>query len=169
AATLDWYAADVAAWLAALAEESGVDARRLGLIGHSEGGLIALYAVAEGYVAPDALVLIATAGRPLAVLLEEQVVASARRAGMSGEALEAYARDAAELLDAVRRSSGQALEAEGELADNELVPLFAHAAGLLRSEIDVDPAALAASVDVPVLVVQGLKDIQVLQVDGQLL
>lgn len=169
AATLDSYAADVAAWLAALAEESGVDARRLGLIGHSEGGLIALYAVAEGYVAPDALVLIATAGRPLAVLLEEQVVASARRAGMSGEALEAYARDAAELLDAVRRSSGQALEAEGELADNELVPLFAHAAGLLRSEIDVDPAALAASVDVPVLVVQGLKDIQVLQVDGQLL
>ncbi len=169
AATLPSYAADVAAWFNALAAEEVVDASRLGLMGHSEGGLVALYAVAEGYVAPDALVLIATAGRPLAVLLEEQVVASARRAGMSGEALEAYARDVAELLDAVRRGTGQALEVTDELADNDLVPLFAHAAGLLRSEIDVDPAALAARVEAPTLVLQGLKDVQVLQVDGQLL
>lgn len=169
AATLRSYAEDTAAWFAALAQAEGVDAGRLGLIGHSEGGLVALYAVAHGHVEPDVVVLLATAGRPLAELLEEQVVASARRAGLAGEELEAYADDLVELLEAVRASTGQALELTGDLADNQIAPLFAPAAGLLRSEIDEDPLALAARVQVPALVVQGLKDVQVLQVDGRLL
>lgn len=169
AATLQSYAADVAAWFDALAQEPGVDASRLGIIGHSEGGLIALYAVAEGYVEPDVVVTIAAAGRPFGVLLEEQIVASARRGGVPGEQLEAYAADTRELLDAIRASSGQALELTGGLEDNAVAPLFAAAAGLLRSELDVDPQALAARVTVPALVLQGLKDVQVLQVDGQLL
>lgn len=169
AATLQSYAQDVAAWFGALAQTEGVDADRLGLMGHSEGGLIALYAVAEGYVAPDVVVLLATAGRPLAVLLEEQVLASARRAGIAGDQLDAYAADVAELLEAVRASRGQTLEVTEELEDNQLVPLFAGAAGLLRSELDVDPTELASRVAVPTLVVQGLKDAQVAQVDGQLL
>ncbi len=169
AVTLESYAQNTADWFALLAETDGVDASRLGLIGHSEGGLIALYAVANGYVEPDVVVLLATAGRPLGVLLKEQVIASAERGGLDEAAVAVYAEDVDELLEAVRESRGPALEIEGDLEDNQLAPAFAAAAGLLRSEIDVDPVELARQVTMPTIVVQGLKDVQVREVDGDLL
>lgn len=169
AVTLQTYAQNTADWLAELARTEGVDGDRLGLIGHSEGGLVALYAVAEGYASPDVVVLLATAGRTFADLLREQVVASAERGGLDPAGVQAYADDLDELLEAVRASEGVALEVTGELADNQIAPAFAAAAGLLRSEIDVDPTALAASLSVPTLIVQGLKDVQVREVDGELL
>ncbi|HEX7001024.1 MAG TPA: alpha/beta fold hydrolase, partial [Trueperaceae bacterium] len=169
AVTLQTYAQNTADWFALLAETDGVDANRLGVIGHSEGGLIALYAVANGYIEPDVVVLLATAGRPLGALLREQVIASAERGGLDEAAVAVYAADVDELLDAVRESEGPALEITGGLEDNQLAPAFAAAAGLLRSEIDVDPLELAQKVTVPTIVVQGLKDVQVRQVDGRLL
>src|SRR5690606_16746000 len=53
------------------------------------------------------------------------------------------------------------------LAGNQIAASFAHAAGLLRSEMEQDPAQLAKAVQAPALVLQGLKDVQVLQVDGR--
>ena len=52
--------------------------RRLGVIGHSEGGLVTLYATATGVIEPKVIVLIATAGRPFDVLLREQLLAADR-------------------------------------------------------------------------------------------
>lgn len=166
AVTLDTYAENTRDWLAALASTAGVDAARLGIIGHSEGGLVALYAIAQGHVEPDALVLIASPGRLLDELLREQLIASLGRAGVGGEELEVAKAEIEELMEAVRASSGTALDLSGDLAGNRFAPLFAHAAGLLRSEFAADPLALAAGVDVPSVVVQGLKDVQVRQVDG---
>src|SRR5690606_17619277 len=85
AVTLDTYAQNTADWLALLASHPGVDPRRLGLIGHSEGGLIALYAAATGLVDPAVLVLIAAPGRPMDVLLEEQLIARAAEGGATTE------------------------------------------------------------------------------------
>ncbi len=164
--TLSTYAQNTRDWLDLLAATPGVDPARLGLIGHSEGGLIALYAATEGYVEPAALVLIATPGRPLDALLREQLLASLVRAGTDQEALAAYAGQIDELLAAVRASTGTALDLSGDLADNEFAPLFAPVAGLLRSEFEVDPAELASRVRAPTVVIQGLKDVQVLRVDG---
>lgn len=169
AVTLDTYASNAADWLAFLAEQPGVDPDRLGVIGHSEGGLIALYATATGAIAPEAVVLIATAGRPLGVVLREQLLASARRGGAAGAELAAFEDQVDEALEAVRRSEGTALDLGGELGGNQVAQAFAHAAGLLRSEIDQDPLELASSVDVPVVVLQGGKDIQVQPDDARLL
>ena len=47
-----------------------------------------------------------------------------------------------------------------------MAQLFGHAAGLLRTEMEQDPTALIASLELPILVVQGEKDMQVRPVDG---
>jgi len=169
AVTLSTYAQNTADWLAFLAEQPGVDPRRLALLGHSEGGLVALYAVAEGYARPAAVVTVASPGRPLDVLLREQLLASFVRSGLVGEQLAEMTRQTDEAIEALRHVEGTTLALEGDLAGNQIAASFAHAAGLLRSEFEQDPAELAAHVQVPALVMQGLKDVQVLQVDGRAL
>lgn len=167
AVTLQTYAQNTADWLAFLTEQPEVNASRIGILGHSEGGLIALYAAANDYVRPAVIVLAASPGRPLDVLLREQLIASFVRGGATGEDLDAWIKVTDEALEAVRASEGPTLEMVGELRINPIAASFAHAAGLLRSEFEQDPAELATHVSAPVLVVQGLKDIQVLQVDGR--
>ena len=169
AVTIDTYVQNTADWVARLAQEAGVDAERLGLIGHSEGGLVVLASVAGGAVAPDVVVLIATAGRPFDVLIEEQLLARATEGGASAEQVDALRNQTRQAIAAIRTVEGTRLELSGALAENPVAAMFAHAAGLLRSEIALDPLALAARVAVPVVVVQGEKDLQVRPVDGRLL
>lgn len=169
AVTLGTYASNTADWLAQLATMPGVDARRLGVMGHSEGGLIALYATATGVIEPAAVVLLATAGRPLDVVLREQLLSTGRRGGADDAALEQLGEQVDEVIQAVKGSSGTTLELEGKLAANPVAQLFAHAAGLLRSEFEADPAALIAVVDAPTVIFQGAKDLQVLPADGEIL
>mgnify|MGYP001237809948 CR=1 FL=1 len=161
AVTIATYAQNLADWFAFLADQPGVDAARLGVMGHSEGGLVALYAVAEGYVSPAAVVLLASPGRPLDAILKEQILARNAEAGATQEQLAGLAAQVDELVAAVRASTGVALELTPELQANPLVPLFANAAGLLRSEFAEDPTALAVRVSAPVAVLQGEKDIQI--------
>jgi len=166
AVTIDTYAQNTAAWLALLAGHLGVDPRRLGLVGHSEGGLVALYAAATGLVDPAGLVLIAAPGRPLDVLLGEQLIARAEESGATHEQLAELEAQIDQAVDAVKSSSGTRLELAGELAENPVAQMFAHAAGLLRTEMEQDPTVLIASLDLPILIVQGEKDLQVRPVDG---
>ena len=169
AVTLDTYAQNTADWLSFLADHPGVDPQRLVLMGHSEGGLVSLYAAATRSLDPAALVLIATAGRPLGVLLEEQLLARNEEAGASPEQLAELATQVRQALGAIESSTGTRLDLVGELADNPVAQMFAHAAGLLRTEMQQDPAALIAGLDMPILIVQGEKDLQVLPVDGSIL
>ncbi|MFO7545831.1 MAG: alpha/beta fold hydrolase [Trueperaceae bacterium] len=169
AVTIDTYVQNTADWIGRLTQEPDVDARRFGLIGHSEGGLVALAAAAHGAVAADVVVLVATAGRPFDVLLEEQLMASAVRGGADAAYLETFRAQTLAALDAIRAVEGTRLELEGDLANNPVAALFAHAAGLLRSEFELDPLELAAAIRVPVVIFQGEKDLQVLPVDARLL
>lgn len=169
AVTLDTYAQNTADWLGFLATQPGVDAARLGIIGHSEGGLVALYATAHGKVAPQALVLLASPGRPLDVLLREQLLARAQEGGATTEALATLGQQIDELIAAVNASTGVALTPTPELEKFPLTGMFAPAAGLLRSEFGVEPSDLARAVAVPVAVLQGEKDIQVTTGDAELI
>src|SRR5690606_18971346 len=130
---------------------------------------VALASVAHGAVAPDVVVLVATAGRPFDVLVEEQLMASAVRGGADAAYLETFRSQTLAAIDAIRSVEGTRLELAGDLADNPVAALFAHAAGLLRSEMELDPLELAAAIDVPLVIFQGEKDLQVLPVDARLL
>jgi pimeloyl-ACP methyl ester carboxylesterase len=130
---------------------------------------VALYAAADGYVDPTAVVLLASPGLPLGQVVVDQLVRQAQRNGASTAEVAATEAQARQAMDAIRASTGTRLTLSGALADNPIAAAFAHAAGLLRSEIDVDPAKLATRVSAPLLIVQGGKDIQVLPPNGEAL
>ena len=153
---------DLVAWLA---RQPAIDPHRIILMGHSEGGLIALAAAPGLKIA--GVISLEGPGEPMARIIESQAIAEAKLRGASPAQI---ARERAQIdatLAAIRRSHGVSLSLGGALARNPFARLFAPAAGLLRSEIDVDPARLARAVHVPMLITQGGKDVQVLPGNGQ--
>jgi uncharacterized protein len=148
---LDDFAADALAIAARLRADPRFSS--LALLGHSEGGLLALM-IAER-AAPDVLLLVATPGRPLSVLLREQL---ARR--LDPRAMV----DVDRLVDAVRRG------APPDPIPAPLAPLFAPAVrAFLRSALDLDPLPLLRAAKARIAIVQGAFDAQVTPVDARLL
>jgi uncharacterized protein len=123
------------------------------VLGHSEGGLIALL-LAET-APPDGLVLVATAGRPFAVVLREQL---------------ARQLDAAAMTEVDRIFGALRAGAPVDPIPPALVPLFRkNVQAFLRSELDLDPVPLFRALKVPAAVVQGENDAQVTTADARLL
>ncbi len=154
AVTMADYAADVGNWVATLRRETA--ARCIWLAGHSEGGLVVLLAA---QTVPDlcGLVLLATPGRPLGVVLREQLRAALPEGPVLAEAMAIIAR-----LEA-----GQGLP---ETISPALRPLFRPGiAGFLASLFALDPARLAAEARQPILVLQGERDLQVGRADAEAL
>jgi alpha-beta hydrolase superfamily lysophospholipase len=129
---------DIRAGLAWLRTRPDIDARRLALLGHSEGGLIAPMIAAKDPTI-RAIVLLAAPART-----GRRVVDYQQR--------EAIARDTT--LDAAAR------ERRGRKAKAELDSLAVSNAWL-RYFLDYDPLIAAKQVKVPVLVLQGANDRQV--------
>jgi dienelactone hydrolase len=150
--------ADAAAGLALLRARVEIDPARVGLFGHSEGGLIGLELGAGGEGAPAALVLAATPGRPIGAVLRDQLHRLGRRQGGSEEVL-------APLLDAGDRILAHVV-ATGDYPPDippNLAALFpAYLRRFWQSLAARDPAAFARRVTGPVLAVGGSEDVQVL-------
>ena len=68
AVTFDAYADDVRSWIDTIRRRTG--ARCVWLLGHSEGGVVALAAAARSTTDICGLVLVATPGRPLGDVLK---------------------------------------------------------------------------------------------------
>ncbi len=155
-------ARDLVTWLA---RRSAIDPHEIILMGHSEGGLIALAAAPGLKIA--GVISLEGPGEPMARIIESQAIAEAKLRGASRAQI---ARERAQIdatLAAIRHSHSVSLSLHGALAHNPFARLFAPAAGLLRSEIDVDPAQLARAIHVPMLITQGGKDVQVLPGNGR--
>lgn len=155
AVTIAAYGDDVAAWVAAARSATGREC--IWLLGHSEGGLVAL-AAAQRLKHLCGAIIVAAPGRKLGDVLREQLRANPANAPLLGDALPAIAR----------------LEA-GERVDVSAMPpalqaLFAPPVqGFLIDMFGYDPAALAAKAAIPLLVVQGGNDLQVAIADGEML
>ena len=147
AVTIDDYANDVHSWVAAIRKRTGVAC--VWVLGHSEGGLVALVA---GQNPSDicGLILMATPGRPLGEVIREQLQSSGADARVLNNALSVL-----DVLDA-----GQ--QVDETRIDPALMPLFRpQVQGLLMSELALDPARLIATFNKPVLIMQGQRDAQV--------
>jgi len=153
AVTINDYAADVHAWASAIRNRTG--AACVWVLGHSEGGLVALVAD-QNPTDLCGLILVATAGRPLADVLREQLKANPANAPILDQALTAVAH-----LEAGQRVDTGAM-------NPVLLPLFRpEVQDLLINEFSFDPAKLIATCRNPVLILQGNRDIQVGVADAE--
>jgi uncharacterized protein len=180
-ATTRDFTADALAAVDFLKTRTEVDAHRIGLIGHSEGGLIApRAAVTSGDVA--FIVLLAGPGVPMDELLARQSQDMLRIGGASGDVATLQAKLQSRIFEAVRAENGSAgfesrVRAVMEDAMNELTPEQranlgfgpAHLENELRSVsspwfrelLAIDPRPTLEQVRCPVLAINGSKDIQV--------
>ncbi|NKX44219.1 alpha/beta hydrolase [Roseicyclus persicicus] len=151
AVSLAAYRADTEAWIAAIRAETGAPCAWL--IGHSEGGLLALDAA--GLPGVCGLVLLAAPGRDLGALMRDQVAQQPALA----PALPAFETALAALVET------GAPDTAG--LPPPLAAIFGPATrGYLRELVTTDPAALLAATDLPVLILDGDADIQVPPSEG---
>ncbi|MCJ8141735.1 alpha/beta hydrolase [Ancylobacter sp. A5.8] len=153
AVTIADYVHDTDAWIRSIRARTG--AQCVWLLGHSEGGLVAL--AAAGKVDHlCGLILIATAGRPLGNVLKEQLRANPANAPFLNAADQAI-----DELSAGRYVNTAELQPA-------LTPLFNPAVqGFLISIFALDPAVLAANTILPILILQGQRDLQVSVADAE--
>ena len=151
----DELVSDARACLEYLLARDDVDATRVGVIGHSEGGITApLLALEHPELA--SVVLMAAPGRSLLEVVMDQNRRALLEAGVEGEELE---QELAAVADLLRR-----LSSEAEVDPLELPPdqrSFVSQRPWLQDHARQDPAATIARVRTPVLVMQGELDFQV--------
>lgn len=156
---LSWenFLGDAKAALEFLRGQEGIDSSRIGLLGHSEGGLIALQMAhdLQEEASPHVLILIGTAGNTLADVLRYQIE----------RAITSYPEERrTEFMAQLNRAIEQVIEAGTAPKDlpKGLRALFPpNATKLLKVELATDPAELARDYGGPVLILNGEKDIQV--------
>lgn len=154
--TLAAYGRDAIVWAASAKAETNLSCTWL--IGHSEGGLVALSAVAADERAFCGVVLLATPGRPLGTVIQDQLAANLPD--------EATRRRAHAVLESL--SHGQRVP-EDEVPE-PLRPLMGpQIQGYLIDLLSQDPGEMTRRYGGPLLIVAGGQDLQVGEKDAQAL
>ena len=155
AVTIADYVEDVRSWVSVLRNETHTPC--VWLLGHSEGGLVAMVA-ARDQAGVCGLILVAAAGRPMGEVLREQLKANPANGPLLDPAMSA--------IDALE----QGRRVDTETMHPALQGLFEPAVqGFLISAYSYDPRRLVAGISKPVLVLQGQRDIQVGEADARLI
>jgi len=153
--TIGDYAADAHSWAAAIRKQTG--AKCVWLLGHSEGALVAEAAVQNPRDLCGAI-LVSGAGRKLSDVIRGQLRANPANAPVLDSAMAA--------LDSLDR--GRHVDVTN--MNPALLPLFRpQVQGYLIDMFRQDPARLAATATLPLLIVQGERDIQTSTADARLL
>jgi pimeloyl-ACP methyl ester carboxylesterase len=152
--TFDDMVADAREALLFLSQRSGVDGSNLAVVGHDLGGVIAMR-VAAAETRVKSVVLLSTPGRPLV-----DVMADSFESSYGPESAAAFRGVIATLLATGSLPERSAIRPEHQT----VLPLGQDA--LLRAEYSLDPAAEAANVKVPALVVIGTQSTTVSGADA---
>jgi pimeloyl-ACP methyl ester carboxylesterase len=155
AATIADYVTDIDAWVSVIRQHTG--APRIWLLGHSEGGLVAL-ATDKKKEDICGLLLVSTPGRRMGELLREQLRSNPANALFLSQALSA--------IDSLENGN----QVDTTNMPSALLGLFRpQVQGFLMSVFSYNPAQLLENYPKPVLILQGLRDIQVHEVDARIL
>jgi pimeloyl-ACP methyl ester carboxylesterase len=153
----DRFVSDAAAAYEFLRHQPTVDPDRVAVLGHSEGGLIALELARDHAPKPAALILVSTCGRDLGSVLLDQLSARLKSGGADAGTTRTYLDAATRAIDQLRRDATVPKDLPAPLT--HVFP--ANCADLLHTYFTIDPLALAAAYPGPVLVLQGTADVQV--------
>lgn len=183
------FATDAFAAMEFLASRKEIDSKRIGLAGHSEGGLIAPMVAAEHPEKTAFIVMLAGTGAKGDAIIERQTQAIAKAAGATPEQLAVSARLQKLLMDTARsqpdedsakkalagvavafaekltESEKKAMELDGGSAETLKVSEEAastFASPWMRFFLNHDPVPVLARVQCPVLALNGSLDLQVL-------
>ena len=167
-ATMVDFAADADAGVAYLRARPEVDPRRIGLIGHSEGGIVAAMAAAQNSDVAF-IVMMAASGVPGDEIIAEQLILISEAAGKSHEEAEKDAAEERAVLALVEHEKDDAaLEKQlreklaGEVPEAQLeAQIKSLTSPWFRQFITYDPATALRKVTCPVLAINGEKDLQV--------
>jgi uncharacterized protein len=155
AVTLGDYAADVESWIASM--QTRQKRACVWLLGHSEGGLVAL-AAAQNNRKVCGVILISAPGRKLDDVLREQLKSNPANAPVLPDAMRAL-----DELGAGRKVDVSAMHPALQSLFNPSVQPF------LIDMFRNDPAKLASTVTAPMLIIGGGRDIQVAVSDAEAL
>lgn len=154
------FTADAAAAYRFLRDHPSTDPARVAILGHSEGGLIALQVAADMASSKDrpaGLILAATAGRVLDDVVREQISAALAKQTQDENVRAEYKAHLERGIKAAKAGDPIPKDLPPGLA-----PLFnPSTARILHAYFTIDPADLAAKVKGPVLVIQGSADAQI--------
>lgn len=180
-ATTKDFATDVSAAVEYLKTRKEINTKKIGLIGHSEGGIIAPM-VAANSKDISYIVLLAGTGIPGDELLIQQTYLVGKAAGMSEEDLkvdgdanakiysimkkEKNVEEAKKQLTAIIKASFDELPADQKPSPEEVDAVIAQQLAVITSPwfqyfISYDPSLILKDVKCPVLVLNGEKDVQV--------
>ncbi len=168
-ATSEDFAHDTQATVAYLRTLKTIDLKRIGLVGHSEGGLIVpMVAVKD----PGIAFIVLMAGLGLKgediLLMQQRLIGQAM--GVSPEALDQKAETARKIYEAARAGKDTedakarvtaVLLASGMPADQAAVRAEMPATPWFRFFLDFDPVPVLRQVKCPVLAIDGSLDLQV--------
>lgn len=154
AVTIDDYVDDIRSWVKVLRRE--IQTPCIWVLGHSEGGIVALASAQEEDVCGVAL--IATPGRPMGQVLREQLKATPANALLLKEALPII-----DALEHRRRVDTANIHPALQNLFNPAVQ------GFLINAFSYNPGRLISTLSKPVLVLQGQRDLQVSEADARLL
>jgi pimeloyl-ACP methyl ester carboxylesterase len=154
--TIGDYAADTENWVAAIRKRTGNNC--VWVLGHSEGALVALTAAQHKPAGICGVIVVSGPGRKLGDVIREQLKSNPANAPVLDSALAA--------IDSLER--GQRVDVAN--MHPALQQLFApQVQGFLIDAFARDPAKLAASLNIPLLIVQGQRDVQVSVADARAL
>jgi hypothetical protein len=161
------YASDVQAGVAFLRKRPEVDGRKIGLVGHSEGGVIApMVAIRDRGIA--FLVLMAGTGVPGAEFAGEQAQSGVELAGGDPGMAATAGKITSEVASALIHASSAAAAKKKLMAKADAIPeamldtmIERLDSPWLRAFVAIDPRVALRSVACPVLAINGANDKQV--------
>lgn len=168
AATIEDFANDADAGVAFLKTRPEVDPHKIGLVGHSEGGIVAPMSAIRNPVV-SFIVLLAGPGVTGEQILTDQAALILKAAGKSDKEIAEESAEQRDLLEVVRRggdntSLGKQLREKlaGKVPEALLEPqINSLTSSWFRHFLAYDPAVVLRKVTCPVLAINGEKDLQV--------
>ena len=148
--TIADYASDVHSWAKVIRDKIG--AKCIWVLGHSEGGLVAMVAAKDNPPDICGLVLVAAPGRKFGELIKDQLRSNPANAPFLDEALQ----------DIDTLEAGKRVDVSVDKTRPEIFMIFQPAVqGFLIDLLSYDPPQVLAQYKGPVLILQGERDIQV--------